>query len=54
MQRISAYLSDYLYVDFLHSYLHLQNAAKEEGEKSALYVARRAIDFSERDCFSEC
>ena len=32
MQRKSAYLSDYLHVDFLHSYLQLQNAAKSVDE----------------------
>ena len=44
MQRKSAYLSDYLQVAFLHSYLHLQMLQKKKGEQ-CVYVVQRAIDF---------
>lgn len=35
MQRKSAYLSDYLQVDFLHSYLHLRGFCKERSSHNA-------------------
>ena len=53
MQRKSAYLSDYLHVDFLHSYLQFAKIAKEEGRKVRL-CGTESDRLSERDSFSEC